>query len=127
MRYNNGLNQYTERQMKIALLKMVPGLLWNKIRYGKYLDIFLTHASPRHIHDKEDPCHRGFECFNWFIKKFAPSYLIHGHIHLYDANDQRITAVKSSGKAETLVINAYSHIVLNLFTSPENAIGESNV
>ena len=127
MRYNNGLNQYTERQMKIALLKMVPGLLWNKIRYGKYLDIFLTHASPRHIHDKEDPCHRGFECFNWFIKKFAPSYLIHGHIHLYDANDQRITAVKSSGKAETLVINAYSHIVLNLLTSPEYAIGESNV
>ena len=127
MRYNNGLNQYTERQMKIALLKMVPGLLWNKIRYGKYLDIFLTHASPRHIHDKEDPCHRGFECFNWFIRRFSPSYLIHGHIHLYDANDQRITTVKNKGKTETIVINAYSHIVLNLFASPENTIGESNV
>ncbi len=126
-RYNNGLNQYTEAQMKLALLKMVPGLLWNKIRWGKYVDIFLTHASPRHVHDKEDPCHQGFECFNWFIKRFSPSYLIHGHIHLYDANDQRLTAVKNNSKNETLVINAFSHIVLNLFAPAGEAIGESNV
>ena len=64
---------------------------------------------------------------NWFIKKFSPSYLIHGHIHLYDANDQRITAVKNNSNNETLVINAFSHIILNLFAPPEEAIGESNV
>ena len=79
-RYNNGLNQYTEFQMKRRLIKMVPALLWNKVRYGRYLDILLTHASPRHIHDEEDPCHVGFACFNWFIKKFKPRYLIHGNI-----------------------------------------------
>jgi len=126
-KYNKGLNQYTERQMKFEILKMIPGLIYNKIRYGKYVDILLTHASPRHIHDKEDKCHQGFECFNWFIKKFSPSYLIHGHIHLYDANEQRLTAVKNDSKNETLVINAYSHIILNLFASKENTIGESNV
>ncbi len=112
-RYNRGLNQYTEKQMKFALLKMVPGLIWNKIRWGTYLDIFLTHASPRHIHDKEDPCHQGFECFNTFIKKFSPRFLIHGHIHLYDANEERITEVKNSSGKNTLVVNAYSHIVLD--------------
>lgn len=126
-RYNNGLNQYTEFQMKLALVKMIPGLIWNRIRYGKYLDIFLTHASPRHIHDKEDPCHQGFECFNWFISKFSPDYLIHGHIHLYDANDMRLTAVKNKKDKKTLVINAYSHIILNLFAPEEETIGESNV
>ena len=107
LKYNKGLNQYSDGQMKFHLIKMIPHLLMNKIRYGRYLDIFLTHASPRHIHDKEDPCHKGFDCYNWFIKKFKPTYLIHGHIHLYDIREQRITKVD-----ETTVINAYAHHVL---------------
>lgn len=107
-KYNSGKAQYTEREMKIQLLKLMPGLIWNKIRYGRYCDVFLTHASPRHIHDKEDPCHKGFECFNWFIKKFSPSILIHGHIHLYDLQSQRLTKTN-----KTTVVNAYSHIVVD--------------
>lgn len=109
IRYNNGLNQYTDRQMFLKLLALVPNLLFNKLRYGTYLDIFLTHASPRHIHDREDPCHKGFACFNWFIKKFQPSYLVHGHIHLYDMNSPRTTQV-----GKTAVVNAYSYTILTL-------------
>ena len=108
MRYNEGLNQYTESQMKAALLKLYPSLMLNKLRYGCYLDIFLTHASPRHIHDLEDPCHKGFECFKWFMKKFKPAYLIHGHIHLYDIQTPRVTKFE-----QTTVINAYSHYLLD--------------
>ncbi|HAH63560.1 MAG TPA: metallophosphoesterase [Treponema sp.] len=107
IRYNNGLNQYTDRQMKSCLLHMMPALIYNKIRYGRYLDILLTHASPRHVHDQEDPCHKGFESFNWFINKFQPSYLVHGHIHLYDMRTERITKVN-----KTTVVNAYAHCVL---------------
>lgn len=106
-KYNNGECQYTDFQMKMQLLRMAPSLIWNKIRYGRYCDIFLTHASPRHIHDKEDPCHVGFESFNWFIKKFEPSLLIHGHIHLYDLQEVRSTI---SGK--TNVINCYAHLII---------------
>jgi len=113
MKYNGALSQYTNFQMLCYLIKMIPSLLWNKIRYGKYLDIFLTHASPRHIHDKEDPCHIGFECFNWFIKKFTPTYLVHGHIHLYDMNEKRITKVETKNGITT-VINAYSYITIDL-------------
>lgn len=109
IRYNNGLCQYTNSQMFFKLLELVPRLLCNKLRYGTYLDIFLTHASPRHIHDKEDPCHKGFECFNWFIKKFQPTYLVHGHIHLYDMNTPRTTQV-----GQTTVVNAFSYTILNL-------------
>ena len=112
-KYNRGLNQYTEFQMTVHLLKLIPGLIWNKIRYGKFVDIFLTHASPRHVHDKEDPCHQGFECFNRFLKFFTPSYMIHGHIHLYDANDERVTKIDFPNNKSTTVINAYSHYVLN--------------
>lgn len=109
IRYNNGLNQYTDSQMFCKLLALVPRLIFNKIRYGTYLDIFLTHAAPRHIHDKEDPCHKGFECFNWFIKKFHPAFLVHGHIHLYDMNTPRTTVTGS-----TTVVNAYSYTILTL-------------
>lgn len=109
LKYNNGLNQYTDRQMYLKLLKMIPRLLLNKHKYGRYLDILLTHASPRHIHDHEDPCHKGFECFNWFINKFHPTYLIHGHIHLYDMREERVGIYDN-----TTVINAYAHYVLEI-------------
>ena len=108
-KYNNGLCQYSEFQMKMKLLKMVPKLIYNKVRYGRYLDILMTHASPRHIHDHEDPCHVGFECYNWFLKKYQPSYMIHGHIHLYDMREER------TGKYfNTIVTNAYAHTVIEL-------------
>jgi len=109
MRYNKGDNQYTEWSMFIRILKMVPSLIRNKLLYGRYLDILLTHASPRGIHDREDPCHIGFKSFLWFMDKFKPKYLLHGHIHLYSLNEKRVTRYK-----ETTVINTYDHYVIEL-------------
>ncbi len=109
MQYNTGNSQYTETQMKRRLIKMIPRLLYNKIRFGRYVDIFLTHASPLGIHDKPDRCHMGFNCYNWFIKKFKPKYMVHGHIHLYDQNEKRVTEVES-----TTIVNAFSHYVIEL-------------
>lgn len=108
LRYNNGLSQYTEQQMLFRLLLLVPGLLLNKLRFGRYCDIFVTHASPEGIHDKNDPCHRGFRCFRWFMRRFKPKYLVHGHIHLYDMQDVRVSRYR-----DTTVINAYSHYILD--------------
>ncbi len=107
--YNHGQCQFTENQMKMKLLKMAPRLMLNKIKYGTYLDIFLTHATPRHIHDHEDPCHKGFECFNSFIQKYEPAYMVHGHIHLYDQNEER-----SGLYGKTMVVNAFSHHIIEL-------------
>ena len=111
IRYNNGLCQYTDFEMKLHLLRLIPGLIKNKLLYGRYLDIFLTHATPYHVHDHEDPCHQGFKSFNWFIKKFKPTYMIHGHIHLYDQREERISEYEG-----TTVINAYAHHVLVIDT-----------
>lgn len=108
-KYNNGLNQYTDFQMKIHLIKLIPKLLMNKLLYGRYTDIFLTHATPRKIHDHEDPCHMGFESFNWFIKKFKPAYMIHGHIHLYDQREERITKFENS-----IIVNAYAYCTIEI-------------
>ncbi len=109
IRYNNGMCQYTDRGMKFKLIKLIPRLLINKLLYGRYCDIFLTHSPPRHIHDKEDPCHRGFQCFRWFLKKFKPAYMIHGHIHLYDIQTPRVSIYH-----DTTIINVYSHYILDL-------------
>lgn len=106
-KYNKGLNQYTEGQMKRKLLALAPRLIMNKLLYGRYLDILVTHAPPAGIHDKPDPCHQGFECFKWFMNTFSPRYLIHGHIHLYDLQDIRVSRFE-----KTTVINAYSHFIL---------------
>ena len=107
MRYNRGQNQYSEFQMLMEIFKLIPSLIINKIFRKRYLDILLTHAPPKGIHDKEDKCHRGFKVFLWFMEKFKPKFLIHGHIHLYDLSDKRITKWKN-----TTIINAYSHYVL---------------
>lgn len=104
--YNGGKLQYTESEMKRRLFWMTPALIRNKILYGKYTDIFLTHSPPRKIHDKEDPCHIGFECFNSFLKRFKPKLMVHGHVHIYDQRDER------RGKYyDTEVVNAYSHYI----------------
>jgi Icc-related predicted phosphoesterase len=108
MRYNNGANQYTDFEMFIEVIKLIPRLLWNRIVHGRYVDILLTHAPPRGIHDKKDRCHTGFKSYLWFMKAFKPKYLVHGHIHLYDLREVRCTKWK-----DTTVINAYSHYVIN--------------
>jgi len=113
MRYNRGRNQFTEMQMYGEIVKLVPILLFNRIFHGRFLDILLTHAPPKGIHDKPDKCHQGFKAFLWFIKVFRPRYLVHGHIHLYDLSDVRCTRW-----LETEVINAYSHYVID--TSEKN-------
>lgn len=120
LQYNKGLCQYTDFQMKLKLIKMIPALMMNKLKYGRYLDIFLTHATPRHVHDHEDPCHKGFECFNWFIKNFKPTYLVHGHIHLYDLREARVTQVE-----DTTVVNAYAHYIIEFPPATQNTQQEN--
>ncbi len=108
MRYNNGENQYTDRQMYFRIFRLIPRLVWNRIVHGRYLDILLTHAPPRGIHDKPDRCHLGFDSFLWFMRAFRPRFLLHGHIHLYDLNAERRTRYH-----ETTVVNVYDHYLLD--------------
>jgi hypothetical protein len=108
MMYNRGENQYTDLGMYLEILRLIPRLLFYRIFRGRFVDILLTHAAPRGIHDKSDRCHLGFKAFLWFMRIFKPKYLIHGHIHLYDLSDLRTTKYQ-----ETLVINAYGHYIID--------------
>lgn len=101
--------QYTEFQMTWMILKMAPRLLWNRIRYGRYLDILVTHAPPRDVNDREDIAHRGFKVMRTFLKRFAPAYQLHGHIHLYDRSLPNTVRF-----LDTDVINVYPYHTLDL-------------
>jgi len=109
MRYNNGGHQFTETQMLLRVIRMAPRMLWNRLVHGRCLDILLTHAPPRGIHDRSDKCHWGFKAFLTFMKWYQPRYLVHGHIHLYELNEVRRTTY-----LKTEVVNCYDHLVLEV-------------
>jgi hypothetical protein len=108
MLYNRGSNQYSEFAMSLRIALLTPRLLINRVLLGRAVDIVLTHAPPRGIHDRDDICHRGFKCFLWLMRVFKPKWLVHGHIHLYDLGDVRVSAYR-----ETTVINAFGHWILD--------------
>jgi uncharacterized protein len=109
MWYNGGGNQFTEFGMFRKIVRMLPRLIFNRIVHGRFIDILVTHAPPFGIHDQQDRCHRGFKVFLPFLRLFKPRYLIHGHIHLYSINENRIDTY-----GKTMVINAYDHYVFKI-------------
>ncbi len=110
MRYNHNPDyQYTDREMANKVWNLVPALLWNRLRYGRYLDILVTHAPPAGIHDLPDACHTGFRTFRTFMERFRPRYLIHGHVHLYGTDNTAETVYR-----HTRVINTYGSRLLQI-------------
>jgi Icc-related predicted phosphoesterase len=104
--------------MRQQVARLAPRLLLNRRRYGRYLDILVTHSPPFGIHDRSDIAHTGFKIFNTFIKLFKPRYLLHGHIHIYRRNVSRVTQVD-----ETTIINVYPYRVLEYEKPPDLADG----
>lgn len=86
------------------VLSLAPRLLRNRIRYGRYLDIFVAHAPPWGIHDKEDLPHRGIRAFRWLIDVFKPALFLHGHIHIYQKYEVTETQI-----GPTRIVNTFGY------------------
>jgi Icc-related predicted phosphoesterase len=93
------------------VLDLVPRFLYNKLRLGRYLDVFISHAPPWQVHDADDLPHRGIKAFRWLIDVFKPTYFLHGHIHVY-----RQDTVTRSMIGKTIVQNVYGYKVLTIPT-----------
>jgi len=101
--YNGKPLQYSEAQMRKTIRYLRP-----QLRRYRHLDIVITHAPPRHIHDAEDPCHRGFQSYRRLIDRYRPRYFLHGHIHRrFTDHSDRITQI-----GRTQVINCSGYYVL---------------
>jgi Icc-related predicted phosphoesterase len=109
LRYNNGRYQFTETEMRLKVACMMPTLMANKVRYGRYLDILLTHAPPLGIHDQTNTTHRGFAAFRWFIEHFEPRYVLHGHVHRYNSRTPMRTR---TGNTEVLNVFPYKALTV---------------
>lgn len=107
IRYNQGPHQYTQGEMSARVLGLTPALLANRVRHGRYLDVLISHAPPRHIHETGDRAHEGFEAFRTLMDRFHPRFLLHGHAHVY-----RNDAVTATRYKDTQVINVYPYRVI---------------
>jgi len=100
----------TEMGQQFCIYKMLPKLWINKIFQKRYIDILISHSPPLDKNDDStDYYHSGFKAYTKFLDKYMPKYHIHGHIHLYDKNQNRIKQYK-----KTTIINAYEYYVLEI-------------
>jgi len=85
--------QYTQGMMWSHVLRLVPGLFYNKLFHGS------------------DWTHQGIKAFRWLVNTFQPEYHFHGHIHYYHPDE-----VKESQVGKTKVINTYRSWVTEFIT-----------
>lgn len=97
--------QYSETEMWWKVLKTIP-----RVKLGGGVDMLVTHAPPRGLHDATDLAHIGFDSFRWFLERQAPRFFLHGHQHLeYDPFAERVTQV-----GNTTLINAFGYHILEV-------------
>lgn len=104
-RYKNGINQYTDQEMRKRVHR-----LGMKLFCKRGFDILVTHAPAHGINDGKDTSHRGFEVFTELIERYEPKYFVHGHVHMnYGRQFPR-----EDMHGNTKVINAYNHYVVEI-------------
>lgn len=108
--------QYTQTEMMARALRLVPRLLLNQRRHGRYLDVLISHSPPHQIQDGSDYAHRGFHALRFLIERFTPRYMIHGHVHRsYGFNTPFETQ-----HGPTMVINTAGYRMIELRTQPSS-------
>ena len=83
LRYKPGPNQYSQAQMRWRALRLELRIRLKRVRAGRKLDVFITHAPPFGVAEAKDAAHVGFAAFNRIITDLHPLLLVHGHIHPY--------------------------------------------
>ena len=63
------------------------------------VDVFLSHNSPKGIHDQDDRVHCGFDGLTRYIERAKPKLLVHGHQHVD----------KETACADTRIVGVFGH------------------
>ncbi|MBB4912019.1 metallophosphoesterase family protein [Actinophytocola algeriensis] len=102
IRYNDGPNQWTERQQARRAAKLV------RSARGRPVDVLLTHSPPLGVGDRDDPPHRGFACLHTVVERLKPTIFVHGHIHPHGQ------PVPDRSMGETRVLNTVGYRILDV-------------
>ncbi|MCJ7722643.1 MAG: hypothetical protein MUP03_00775 [Anaerolineales bacterium] len=105
-----GYNQYTQMEMYLRMVRLLPQLVWNQLQYGRMLDILVTHSPPFKINDDDSQAHKGLRALNHLIRWARPRYHMHGHIHFYHGN----LTPSETMCGMTHVINVFPYRVIEL-------------
>jgi Icc-related predicted phosphoesterase len=106
----DGVNQYTQKQAYYRAYALILRLLGNRVRYGRKLDILITHSPPFGIHDEDSYAHQGLKALNLLVRFAHPRYHFHGHTHFYRNNlEDYITQV-----GRTTVMNIFPYKVIEI-------------
>lgn len=95
VRYKNDpyAPMYTQEEAS-ELIKQLPAV-----------DLLISHAPPRGIHDEPEPAHQGYDALRWYIEQHHPAFLLHGHTYPSDS-------VETLG--ETQIVYIYEDQVIEL-------------
>lgn len=102
IRYNEGPNQWTERQQSRRAARLV------RAARRRPVDVLLTHSPPLGVGDRDDPPHRGFACLHTVVDRLKPAVLVHGHIHPHGQ------PVPDRSMGETRVLNTVGYRILEV-------------
>ncbi len=102
--YNSGNYQYSQVEMWLQVIKLLPRLLANREKYGRFLNVLVTHAPPWGVHDQSDLAHHGIKAFRWLIEQLQPDLHLHGHIHIY-----RPDTITETRIGRTTVVNVFGY------------------
>lgn len=106
----DGVNQYTQEQAFSRAFKLTLQVLFNRLRYGRNLDILITHSPPFGIHDEDTGAHQGLKALNFLIRVVHPRYHLHGHTHFYRSNlENSVTQID-----QTTVMNIFPYRVIEI-------------
>lgn len=101
MRYRPAATQqYSETQMRLRIARLLPRLLFTRVRHGRFVDVVVAHSPPYGIGGTRDPAHTGFKAFLTLMTWLRPRYFLHGHVDSWLAGDGRETQFR-----ETRIIN----------------------
>jgi uncharacterized protein len=107
--YSGGPNQYTERQMRRRARALSVRIRCRGLVGRPKPRIFATHSPPFGLGDQDDVAHVGFESFVDLIDRHEPPLWLHGHVHLYGPDQERVRQ-----KGDTKIVNVYGHRILDV-------------
>jgi len=106
----DGVNQYTQREAFFRAYRLLIRLFGDQLRFGRKLDVLISHSPPFGIHDDESYAHQGLKALNFLIRAVQPRYLFHGHTHFFRHNlEENVTQV-----GRTTIMNIFPYKVIEI-------------
>jgi hypothetical protein len=106
----DGTDQHTQTGAFLRAAVLLPKLWRNRRRYGRALDILITHSPPFGVHEDGSRAHQGLKAINWLLDWARPRYHLHGHVHFVQSNLVRDVLWQGT----TSIMNVYPYRLIEV-------------